>query len=247
MRRSLSVLELRQLMQKALLADYTAGGDFHPAPKTYDQYAFQKKYTRIIEEMQGFLLRNLNKCVMMLERQWFAMKGRCAMMIARPVSCCFSGHRPNKLPWGTWENDPRCLVLKRRIHDAVSSAIAQGYTHFICGMAQGCDLYFAEEILYQKTLHGEITLEAAIPCLTQTESWPQEDRKRYEHILALADLESVVQRRYSSTCMQRRNRYMVDHASMLIAVYGGVGGGTRNTVLYAMERGLDIIDIPLEE
>ena len=44
--------------------------------------------------------------------------------------------------------------------------------------------------------------------------------------------------------MQRRNRYMVDHASMLLAVHDGQPGGTRRTMEYAMHRGLQIVDIP---
>ena len=31
------------------------------------------------------------------------------------VSCCFTGHRPGKLPWGADENDPRCHDLKQEI------------------------------------------------------------------------------------------------------------------------------------
>ena len=33
-------------------------------------------------------------------------------MPARQESCCFTGHRPGKLPWGCHEQDPRCLHLK---------------------------------------------------------------------------------------------------------------------------------------
>ena len=65
----------------------------------------------------------------------------------RPSSCAFTGHRPAKLPWGYREEDPRCLALKRRIRDAVESAYEEGYCHFLCGMAQGCDLYFCEIVL----------------------------------------------------------------------------------------------------
>ena len=41
-------------------------------------------------------------------------------------TCCFTGHRPSKLPWGTREEDPRCVALKGRIaaaleEEAVSS------------------------------------------------------------------------------------------------------------------------------
>ena len=34
--------------------------------------------------------------------------------------------------------------------------------------------------------------------------------------------------------MMDRNRYMVDHASVLLAAYNGSPGGTMNTTLYAM-------------
>jgi hypothetical protein len=36
---------------------------------------------------------------------------------------------------------------------------------------------------------------------------------------------------------------MVDHASLLIAVFDGSVGGTRYTMEYAMRRGLSILDL----
>ena len=43
-------------------------------------------------------------------------------MRGRQSACCFTGHRPGKLPWRYDEGDPRCLALKRRIADAVEAA-----------------------------------------------------------------------------------------------------------------------------
>lgn len=166
-------------------------------------------------------------------------------MRGRPTSCCFTGHRPTKLPWGFDESDERCIALKKRILDAVETACEEGYTHFICGMAMGCDLYFAEAVLTAKERFPSLTLEAAIPCLTQTDAWPAEQKERYASILAACDYETVVQEQYSRDCMQRRNRYMVDHAAMLISVHDGLPGGTRSTVLYAMRRKLMVVNLPL--
>ena len=73
-------------------------------------------------------------------------------MHAPQISCCFSGYRPGKLPWGNDENDPRCRALKVRLRDVMEAAYDEGYRHFICGMAQGCDLYFCELALQ---LRGE--------------------------------------------------------------------------------------------
>ena len=43
----------------------------------------------------------------------------------------------------------------------------------------------------------------------------------------------VLQDHYTEGCMQRRNRYLVEHSSMLIAVYSGGSGGTKYTIDYA--------------
>mgnify|MGYP005880787359 CR=1 FL=1 len=76
-------------------------------------------------------------------------------MPARQESCCFTGHRPAKLPWGYNERDPRCVRLKERIADAVLLAYQEGYRHFLCGMAQGCDLYFCEAVLSLREKYPE--------------------------------------------------------------------------------------------
>ena len=60
------------------------------------------------------------------------------------TSCCFTGHRLEKLPWRGNENDPRCIALKERIAAAVEAVYRSGIRHFICGMATGCDMYFCE-------------------------------------------------------------------------------------------------------
>lgn len=51
-----------------------------------------------------------------------------------------------------------------------------------------------------------------------------------------------VSREYHDGCMLERNRYLVDHAACLLAVYNGERrGGTAMTVRYAGERGRRII------
>ena len=65
----------------------------------------------------------------------------------RETTCCFTGHRPEKLPWREDEGDPRCLELKARLAGAVEAAYEKGMRHFLCGMARGADFYCCEAAL----------------------------------------------------------------------------------------------------
>ena len=161
--------------------------------------------------------------------------------------CCFTGHREGKLPWRGNENDPRCIALKEAIYDAVEAVYRSGRRHFICGMATGCDAYFCEAVLSLRESHGDVTLEAAIPFERQSEGWTAEQKRRYERLVTECDYHTVVQREYSPECYMRRNRYMVDSSSLLIAAYNGKPGGTMSTLLYAIRNGLEVIQLPIEE
>ena len=165
----------------------------------------------------------------------------------RAQTCTFTGHRENKLPWGADETDPRCLRLKQRIADTVEAVYHSGIRHYICGMATGCDMYFAEAVLALRAEHPDVTLEAAIPCEGQSSRWTAEQRRRYDRAVAECDFCTVIQRDYSPDCMLRRNRYMADSSAVLIAAYNGRPGGTQSTLLYALRQGLQIIELPLEE
>jgi nucleoside 2-deoxyribosyltransferase len=43
------------------------------------------------------------------------------------------------------------------------------------------------------------------------------------------------------SCMFRRNRYLVENADLLLAVYDGLPGGTAMTVGYAREIGVPVV------
>jgi len=161
-------------------------------------------------------------------------------------SCCFTGHRPMKLPWGSNESDPRCLELKGELAAKLEAAYELGYRTFICGMAIGCDMYFAEAVLALRDTYPNVRLEAAIPCGVQPDKWSRKDRLRYNGLIDAADKVTVLQTHYTPDCMMKRNEYMVDNSSMLIACYDGRPGGTMKTILYAQRAGLDVTIIDIE-
>ena len=66
------------------------------------------------------------------------------------------------------------------------------------------------------------------------------ERKRTCAILERAAHVEYISHDYYNGCLQKRNRYMVDHATHLLAVYDGQPGGTASTIRYARKKGLEI-------
>ncbi|MCL2587801.1 MAG: DUF1273 domain-containing protein [Oscillospiraceae bacterium] len=158
-------------------------------------------------------------------------------------SCCFTGYRPEKLPWRSDEEDTRAITLKEKLFDVAEALYRSGITHFIVGMARGCDFYFCEAVLLLREERADITIEAAIPYEEQAADWSEADRNRYFRLVSQCDYETLIQREYSVDCMKKRNYYMVDHAAVLVAVYDGQFGGTMQTVNYARRKGLEIVEV----
>lgn len=149
----------------------------------------------------------------------------------------FAGHRPEKLPWGGDETDPRCAALKQALEGAVGRAIGEGYDTFLCGMARGCDFYFAEAVLKAIEQSSALRLEAWLPCPSQADRWPEADRLRQQQLLIGCSAVYMVEPAYTEGCMLRRNRAMIHRADALLTVWDGSPGGTEAAIRYARKLG----------
>ncbi len=154
--------------------------------------------------------------------------------------CAFTGHRPQKLPWGQREEDPRCRALKILLEQAVEQAVQRGAVTFLCGMARGCDFYFAEAVLSRMQSNPQLSLEGWVPCVSQPDRWNERDKARYDRLLRACTRVFLIQQDYSDGVMLRRNRAMVDRADVLLTVWDGGSGGTAATVRYARSRGVSV-------
>lgn len=146
------------------------------------------------------------------------------------MKIAISGHRPNKLG-----ND---YELKSELMYDISAAIEDiihtyNPTKLITGMALGIDTLFA-----RIAIANEIPFIAAIPFVGQEKMWPQKSRTEYFRLINHPLCEKVLLSTdsYSPKAMQDRNKWMVDHADMLIAVWDGTLGGTNNCVQYAISK-----------
>ena len=165
-------------------------------------------------------------------------------MTNQDITCCFTGHRPHRLPWGEDELDARCQNFRTELDRQVSLAYRRGFRHFICGMAQGADMLFCQAVLDLKREHDDVILEAAIPHAGQADHWKAPQQERYRRLLAQCDLETYVQQEYTPGCMLRRDYYMVERSALLIALFDGQpSGGTCKTLLYAIRNALEVIQL----
>ncbi len=162
--------------------------------------------------------------------------------------CCFTGHRPRSLPWGYNEKSLKCFAFKKELKKVINNVIdSDNVSYFITGMAMGVDIMAGEIIAKEKIFCDNLFLEAAIPCKNQTEKWKQEYIDRYEDLLEYCDKITYVSEDYTSDCMLKRNKYMVDNSDIVIAVWDGrSGSGTGATVNYARKQGKKVIIIPIK-
>lgn len=138
----------------------------------------------------------------------------------------------------------------RQSDDALDAAVARlagsGYVNFLCGMALGFDMAAAEAVLrLRQTAAGDgIRLVAVVPFAGQPQRYPRPERQRYERIVAAADEIVCLADGYSPECYARRNDFLVDSSSVLVAWYDGrPHGGTHYTIARARRRRLRIINL----
>lgn len=154
----------------------------------------------------------------------------------RETACCFTGHReiPADDMGGIREN------LRREIERLYTE---NGITVFYAGGATGFDALASEAVIERRAVHSDIRLVIVMPHKEQAKRWGEEEKVQHEHIKSSADKVICLAEHYYRGCMQRRNRYMVDHSSVCICYLTRDTGGTAYTVKYARKQDLSIINL----
>ena len=165
------------------------------------------------------------------------------MILNKEQTCCLSGHRPSKLPWGYNEDLVCCKRFKADLKQLLLKVINGGIKRFFTGMAEGFDM-IATEILLELRADNSIEIVAVLPCMRQEKLWSVSQQKRYHNILEKCDGSILISKEYTYTCMNERNRYMVDNSSIVVAGYDNLSsGGTRNTITMANKQDLRVVVI----
>ena len=153
----------------------------------------------------------------------------------KECTCCFTGYRilpKNKLS-----------DITVSLEEIIIKYINEGYRYFGAGGALGFDTLAAETVLKLKRKNPYIKLILVLPCFAQTKGWNKSDIDRYNHIKTQANKTVYTSKEYTSDCMLKRNRHLVNHSSLCICYLLRNSGGTAYTVDYAIRNNLKIENI----
>lgn len=153
-------------------------------------------------------------------------------------TCCVTGHRD--IPQKEINN------VKAALRREIDRAVADGYTCFMSGFADGVEQYFVEIVMELQKTNPALKLIAVIPYRKRLDSLKNKTRT-YEMLEACEDV-VVMQEEYQPSVYSYRNRYMVEHSDRVIAVYDGrEKGGTVRTIRFAHQMRKELREIPVGE
>jgi len=143
-----------------------------------------------------------------------------------------TGHRMTKLGGYTE------IAFQKLIAFATVQLSERQPAEVISGMALGWD-----QALAMAAVACKIPFIAAVPHTGQELMWPAPAQERYRRILVDArQIVIVSPGPYAAWKMQRRNEWMVQECTDLLALWDGSSGGTHNCVKYAEQVGRNTIN-----
>ena len=151
----------------------------------------------------------------------------------RKHRCAFTGHRPNRL-YGC-EGDVIVSLRKE-----ILAAIEDGYTTFITGCSRGVDLWAASIVLELRRTNKSLRLICAVPFEGFESKWPADWIKHYKMVRKQADWVEIICPEYTPDAYQKRNMWLVNRSTRLIAVWDGRPSGTKNTVDFANSQNIPV-------
>lgn len=150
----------------------------------------------------------------------------------RNITVAFTGHRTY------------CGEANLDLRQTILRLCEEGFTRFLCGMAWGFDLAAGEAVAEAKKHCSEIELVAVVPYDGFGSLFRGDDAVQYGRVMAAADEVVVVSEQGGDAAFRRRNDYLVDNASIVVAWFDGAPrGGTAYTVRRARHSRLPVVNL----
>lgn len=141
----------------------------------------------------------------------------------------FTGHRPSKIG-GYDPNNPIRARVKRLLFFKLAKyqVLYPEQLQVISGGALGVDQDVAD-ICVQLGIKFRLYL----PCNNYAAPWPEASQQHLHNLMDKACRVLYVSDKYTPSCLDKRNRKMVDDCDELVAIWDGSKSGTGNCVAYA--------------
>jgi uncharacterized phage-like protein YoqJ len=144
-----------------------------------------------------------------------------------PMIVAGTGHRPSRL--ASRESCYSSQVLKRLVNLASTHLQYLEPDQVMSGMAQGWDTAIA-----LAALKFHIPLICANPFQRQEQRWTLKAQERYHKLCDRAQAVTIISSGdYSKEKMLKRDRWLVDHSTLLLALWDGRTSGTAHCIRYA--------------
>lgn len=144
------------------------------------------------------------------------------------------------------ETHPACIELKKVLAEQIDFLYSQGVTDFYTGCVLDIDLWAREAVLTLMEQHPEIKLHCVVPFAARIRNGHRSSKPGIMPCWIGAAGFFWHRKIYSKDCYYIRNRYLADHADIVLAIYDmneNKRSGTGYTVHYAHAQGKDIIAI----
>jgi len=163
-------------------------------------------------------------------------------------SCAIISHRPNRFKWKYKENNNGCKRLKKRVNEQIVALYEQGVRRFLVGGGLGIDQWVGEMILRLKEQpeYGDISLVVVLPYSGHDQQWDVRSKDRLAFLIRHSSETVTIGRseRISSALFRIRDKYMIDCADFVLAVYDNnrvIKNQVGAAVQYAESKGIPIV------
>lgn len=157
-------------------------------------------------------------------------------------SCALIGDTHFLLPFQPDHRDPGSALHTIALQE-IEKVVLTGHHRFLCGFTAGVDLLLAEAVLELRRKYPYIVLESVMAYENEAAKWPEHIREQYYELLKYCDAERLLQTQFSMDCLVRRNRYLVDHADILLTVTEGLLSNPLQAIHYAALQGKSVLCI----
>lgn len=165
------------------------------------------------------------------------------MKITKAKTVAFTGNRTITTSDDTVDRNLE-NVIRTELSFILEELYEEGKTCYLNGGAIGFDLLAAEEVLKLRVKHPDVQLIIVVPFMGQELRYIPVDKLRYAEILQQADDKILIwEGGYNVIAYHKRNDFLVENSSEIIAYSNGIGHGAGSTVRKAEAKGVKLLNI----